>query len=222
MTNGIGAAGGCSQAAMTMMRPQAPDAAKQSQQLLAKLDTNGDGGIDKTELKSFMDFVGKATSTEGAESDTLFKSLDADNDGAVSADELTSNGKALFDQLREQLMSARASAGSEAPQRRDPQGMFAKIDGNGDGSIDKSELNTFFTQRAEEGGSSVDDILARDDADSDGAISATEFETAVGKGPQSHHEQGDRGVAMRIEALLQQYVDGGAASQATNSMTAIA
>ena len=135
------------------------------EKMFAKLDANGDGGIDKTELSDFMSFAASSSGTQATDSSELFSKLDADGDGAVSQTELSDGAKALFDQLRTQLMSAAAAKASETTStstsetdavsgsdsvssatsttKPDPTELFAKIDANGDGSIDQDELGSF-------------------------------------------------------------------------------
>ena len=55
--------------------------------------------------------------------------------------------------------------------------MFARTDANGDGQIDKAEMEEFAAHMAERTGqsASVEDIFASADSDGDGLISKTEF-----------------------------------------------
>ncbi|MCP4569861.1 MAG: EF-hand domain-containing protein [FCB group bacterium] len=55
--------------------------------------------------------------------------------------------------------------------------MFARTDANGDGQINKAEMEDFAAHMAERTGKSmnVDDIIAAADSDGDGLISKTEF-----------------------------------------------
>ncbi len=57
------------------------------------------------------------------------------------------------------------------------QQMFSKIDTNGDGKHDADELSAMVAN-GPQGGPSAEDILAQFDADGDGAISESEFNTA--------------------------------------------
>jgi hypothetical protein len=87
--------------------------------LFSKLDVNGDGGIDASELSQFVDFASSSTSSTSAASNTgatdLFKSMDADGDGTLSKTERADGAKKLFDELRTQLMSASGATSGAAP-----------------------------------------------------------------------------------------------------------
>lgn len=114
------------------------------EKLFAKLDANGDGGIDQSELGDFLSFAASASGgTSQVDSAQLVKSLDADGNGALSKSELADGAKSLFDALRSQLMSSGTSAGVTAADQSAPAELFAKIDSNSDGAIDKDELGAF-------------------------------------------------------------------------------
>jgi len=122
--------------------------AKQALQekLFTKLDADGNGSIDKSELSDFMSFVASAQGTQASDSSQLFSKLDTDGDGAVSQSELADGARSLFQQLRSQMMSA--SSGTSQPPAVDQSRMddlFSKMDANGDGSVSKDELGSFLS-----------------------------------------------------------------------------
>jgi Ca2+-binding EF-hand superfamily protein len=207
---------------------RAADTSKLQQQLFSKVDANGDKSIDQTELTSFLDYVGEKTGSS-IDSAAALKALDSDGNGSISETELTDNASALFDQLKSQLMSSQMQLGSAPPPppppKEDSSQMFSSIDTDGDGSISKTELESFVSSRSGESGqgSSVDDILARDDADGDGSISSTEFEDAMSsRRPQRHGGGGDGG-GMNFEKLLSslvsQYTAVSSAASTTSSLS---
>jgi Ca2+-binding EF-hand superfamily protein len=107
-------------------------------------------------VKSKSDYVSSKTSTTASDTEALFKTLDADGNGSISSSELSDQADALFSQLREQL-SGSAIGGASAsrppppppPPAKDSAELFAKIDQNSDGSIDKTELSSFFTEKTD-------------------------------------------------------------------------
>jgi Ca2+-binding EF-hand superfamily protein len=117
------------------------------EKLFSKLDVNGDGGIDQSELGDFLDYVSSATgSTTQTDTSQLFKTLDADGDGAISKQDLTDGAQKLFEELRTQLASTQTEKADKS-HKPDSKELFANIDANGDGSIDQSELSTFLSQK---------------------------------------------------------------------------
>ena len=114
------------------------------EKLFTKLDANGDGGIDKSELGDFISSAASRAGSGTADSAELFSSMDCDGDGAITSSELSEGVKSLFDELRMQLMTGAGKATEqEVVDEPDAEDLFARIDTNGDGSVDQSELGSF-------------------------------------------------------------------------------
>jgi Ca2+-binding EF-hand superfamily protein len=115
------------------------------EKLFTKLDANGDGGINKTELSEFMSFAAQSSGGQATtDSSALFSSLDSDGNGAISQAELSDGVKTLFDQLRTQLMTATKEASETTSVKKpDTEELFSTVDANGDGLIDQDELGSF-------------------------------------------------------------------------------
>lgn len=152
------------------------DTSALQEKLFSKLDVNGDGSVDQSELGQFMDFAtSSASGTSQSGSADLFKSLDTDGDGSLSKTELSDGAKKLFDELRTQLMSSSAStSGTQSTDKPDTADLFSKIDSNGDGTIDKDELSAFVQSKPQ------------------------------GAPPSGGHRHGG-GMFSKIESLLDQY-----------------
>ncbi len=103
------------------------DLSQIEQNLFAKIDTNGDGTIDKTELSNFFNSMSAQGSTAAgataaavpatsASVDTgaLFSSLDTSGDGSISEQEFSANVGSLVDQLRSQLTANVANSAASA------------------------------------------------------------------------------------------------------------
>ncbi|HEY4213792.1 MAG TPA: EF-hand domain-containing protein [Steroidobacteraceae bacterium] len=99
------------------------DLSQVEQKLFAKIDTNGDGTIDKTELSNFFNTLSaQGSSAAGATAAAspasvtsvgtsgLFSSLDTSGDGSISEQEFSANVGSLVDQLRSQLTANVASS----------------------------------------------------------------------------------------------------------------
>lgn len=120
----VSMSGGCSAALLSNLQQSRAAESNRSQQLFGKLDTNGDGTIDSTELKSFTDYIGQKTGTT-IDADSLLTALDSDGNGSISSSELSANGRTLFDQLRQQLSGAQAAAGAQQPDPDKPSAQSA-------------------------------------------------------------------------------------------------
>lgn len=125
--------------------------------MLEKLDKNGDGKLDATELADVAD----KTDTKV---DDLLTQFDNDTDGTLSKTEANK----MFETMR--------------PKGPPPE-MFDNMDQDGDNNIDETELAKF----ADMTGTKASDLLTKFDEDGDGVLSKTEantmFEAMKPKGP---------------------------------------
>lgn len=91
-----------------------PNAGQMAEKLFAKLDRDGQGFIEKTDLQQALDSLrggDSGTATSGASDgvDELFSTLDGNSDGKVTKDEFSSALKKVTEQLDQQFMSLRMS-----------------------------------------------------------------------------------------------------------------
>lgn len=108
-----------SSASSTMMMPhrqmRRPDPTKMADDLFSKLDTKGQGYIEKSDLQSALDSISGTSSANGTSSssnvDDLFSQLDGDSDGKVTKSEMESAMQKLSDTLDSQAMQSRMQMG---------------------------------------------------------------------------------------------------------------
>lgn len=145
---------------------------------LAKLDTNGDGAIDRAEA---------AKAPRLAQN---FDTLDKNKDGKLTPDELPKRGE--FRHGREAMAKLDTNKDgriSREEAKADPKfaARFDKMDFNKDGYIDKADFDARMKQ-------SRDEWFAAADTDKDGKLSKAEFDAASAKrGPFGHGPRGDHG-----------------------------
>ena len=117
------------------------------QSLFNQIDSSGNGAITKSELEQAVTSAGG--STQGA--DALYAQLDPNKTGSVNAQQFSQNlPPPPLDPLTGAQMigvQADASPGSSGTGQGDQlaQALFSQIDTNGDGSINKSELEQAVT-----------------------------------------------------------------------------
>ncbi len=115
------------------------DTSALQEKLFSKLDVNGDGGVDASELGKFLDFASSSSGgTSQTDSAQLFKSLDTNGDGALSKTELADGAKKLFDELRSQLMTTSGDTSQETKPQGPPSGAPPR-GGHGGGLFSKIE-----------------------------------------------------------------------------------
>jgi len=136
--------------------------AQMRQNRFAQLDTNGDGGIDKTELQAAIDEMSEKTGKSlDLDVEEIFAQLDADGDGQISVSETP--------QMR---------GGPPPPPPGGAQGgdWLTQMDTNGDGVISIEEMQAASAELSEQTGLSLDveEIFGRLDVNGDGTIDSSE------------------------------------------------
>lgn len=102
-----------SNSSMSMMQSHAmrrPDPAKMAEDLFDKLDTSGQGYLQKTDFESAFSSISSDSSSSSSSStdvDSLFSQLDGDSDGKVTKEEFSSALSQLSEQLDQQFQSGR-------------------------------------------------------------------------------------------------------------------
>jgi Ca2+-binding EF-hand superfamily protein len=135
----------------------------------AQIDLNADGFLDESEIAEFFEKVGKPVP------ENLMELQDKDGDGKISWDE-------FIGPKGQEPPSADADAG-ETDSLEIP--LFAQIDLNGDGFLDKPEITEFFDKM---GQSVPEDLWGHEDKNGDGRISWNEFTGPKGTEPPSARE----------------------------------
>jgi Ca2+-binding EF-hand superfamily protein len=172
---------------------------RRADKLFDKVDTDGDGSVDSTELQSMLDNIKAKTGTDlGSASDVMSK-LDTNGDGTLSKDELSSGMKELMPPPSSTVDFAQRSGGGSAggSTSTDPldtngdgvvsaeeaaagslKDLFAAVDSNGDHQISKSEFETFQSnlQAALAGDTSSVTAAANGSTSSDGSDSSSSTE----------------------------------------------
>jgi len=89
-----------------------PDPTEMADKLFSKLDTSGQGYIQKSDLQNAFDKVSSSSSSGSSSNvDDMFSQLDSNGDGKVTKDEFSSTLKKLADQLDSQFNNMRMSGG---------------------------------------------------------------------------------------------------------------
>jgi Ca2+-binding EF-hand superfamily protein len=157
--------------------------AQRQAKMFAKVDANSDGGVDQAELKTMLSEVSRKTgvSIDGNVADTFTK-MDSNTDGKLSSDELAKGLKSLMQPPPSTMDFAQArSADGPKGSKGSQDDLFAKIDTNGDGSIDKTESQVLTDKVKAETGKDTSDMFGKLDKDGDGKLTKAEFDAGKPK-----------------------------------------
>merc|ERR1719239_1180851 len=139
------------------------NSAQDVKSVFRKFDKNGDGHLDRSEIKQMLQSSGKNASDQ--EVDQMFRQGDADGDGLIDIQEFT---MLMFPAAAQTLTKLQQSYNS----LNDVIAAFRKYDSDGDGHISRSELRGVMGKFSEQ---DVDSIFALGDQDQSGRIDYQEF-----------------------------------------------
>lgn len=148
--------------------------------MFAKVDADGSGGVDQTELGTMLSDISEKTGASLGDAKELFTQMDSNSDGSLSSDELDAGMKALMQPPAStmEFAQSRGMGGSGGSQ----DDLFAKVDTDGDGSVSQDELRVLTDKIKEDTGQDVSQDFAKLDTDGDGQLTQTEFE--AGRPPE--------------------------------------
>lgn len=165
-------------AARAARPPGGPDPAG----MFAKVDTDGSGGVDETELQSLLDKVSKRSGTgsaTAASSADTFKQFDTNGDGTLSQDELDAGMKSLMPAPSSTVEFAQARGGEAGgpppggpPPASGANASYDPLDTNQDGVVSAEEQAAGDAAQA-----SLESLLSAVDSNQDGELSGSEIDT---------------------------------------------
>ena len=208
---------------MMMQGMGRPDPAKMAENLFAKIDTGGQGYIEKSDLQSAFDKI-SSSSDKSPSVDELFTKLDTNSDGKVTKSEFTDTLKKVAEELDNQFMSSRMSGGMGG---MPPGGMGGMPPGGQGGGLSKDELSSTadaIGSSNSSASSSIKDLVSnfdKADTNGDGKVSFQEAmnyqqkNAASGSSPSSASDSSsassndlDTRLTMQIMKLMQAYSTG--------------
>ena len=205
-----------SASAMAMTRP---DPSQMASKLFSRLDTNGQGFIEQSDLQSaFSQVFGNAASSQANDAGSqLFSALDGDSNGKVTESEFSSGMQKLAEALDSQAFSSRMGGAGGMPPPPPPGG------GQDDAGFTQDELQSQLDEIGSTDSkrssliSSVVDNFDKADTNGDGKVSATEamaYEqstqsstsgNSTSTGSASSSSQTDAMLAQRLMELMRAY-----------------
>jgi Ca2+-binding EF-hand superfamily protein len=229
MSIGIGGIGGNNAMMQGMGGMKRPDPSQMADKLFSKLDTSGQGYIQKSDLQSAFDNISSSSSTVGSASnvDSMFSQLDTNSDGKVTKQEFTDTLKNLADQMDKQFMSMRMSGGIQGGGMGGLTNMGVVPSGGADGPT-KDQLTSLMNEIGSsdaKAASSIKNIVNNfDKADTNGdgkvslresmaydltssstVTSTTASSTSTGTTSSSSNASEDAKLMLQIVKLMQAY-----------------
>lgn len=121
-----------------------PDPTQMADKLFSKLDSSGQGYIQKSDLQAAFDKISSSSSSPSSSGtlssvDDLFSKLDTNSDGKVTKQEFSDILKKIADQLDNQFMSMRMSGGMQGGGMS---GMMGMPPGGDSGGLTKDQLTS--------------------------------------------------------------------------------
>jgi Ca2+-binding EF-hand superfamily protein len=177
MSSSIGGIG--SSGAMMMQGVRRPDPAQMANDLFSKLDSSGQGYIQKSDLQSAFDKISSSSSSSSTASnvDELFAKLDGDGNGKVTKEEFIDTLKKVADELDSQFANMRMNGGVQGGGKGGMSpgsmgGMPPPPPGGDSGGMTKAQLTSAANETSSsnsEASSSLSKLVNNfDEADTDG------------------------------------------------------
>lgn len=226
-----------------------PNPEEMAASLFSKLDTSGQGYLQKSDLQNALDKVSASSSgtssSTASTADALFAKLDSDGDGKVTKDEFSSTLKKLSEQLDNHFATMRMQggmngangAGGMPPPPPGDAGftkdeLSSQLEEIGSSDSDRSALISNIVQNFDkadtngDGKVSFQEAMAYQQASASSATSSTSTsttgDTATATGQTTAANSGDDLRLMRqIMHLMHAYNIGGA-TQSSSTITATA
>lgn len=158
-------------------------ASSRAERMFAKVDSDGSGSVDKTELQTMLDKIAEKSGTSLGSADDMMTKMDSNGDGSLSKDELEAGMKSLMPAPSSTVDFAHRS-GDGAPPTPPPGGGTAGAGGDSSSSTttatDPLDTNGDGTVSAEERAAGavkdmVQNLFKAMDSDGDQSINKTEF-----------------------------------------------
>ena len=211
-------------------------ASARAAKMFAKVDADGSGSVDKTELQGMLDHIAEKRGDTLGSADELMTKLDADGSGSLSQSELDAGLKSLMPAPASTVDFAQQSQGVPPPppppdaaasgsSATDP------LDTNGDGTVSAEERAAGALNEA------IANLFAAANTDGDKRISQSEAETlkatmdtvvqglqdisSASNSSSSTSDASGFSLSAFVDLVLKQYAQGAAASAGADAASSL-
>ncbi|HEY1131072.1 MAG TPA: EF-hand domain-containing protein [Roseateles sp.] len=195
--------------------------AEHDARLFTKVDSDGSGGVDATELAAMLKHGNPTDDTDSA---ALLKQMDSDGDGSLSSDELSQGMRDLMPPPASTLdfAQARAGSGDEEDGDADP---FAALDTDGDGQLSRAEFEAARSQQGAQGSQSPQGPQGAGGpppAQAGGGTPATSASSSASLDPLDTNQDGTVSEIERLAGQLKELAKAGAGADGQGATSDIA
>ena len=210
-------------------------ASARAAKMFAKVDADGSGSVDKTELQGMLDHIAEKSGNTLGSADALMTKMDADGSGSLSQSELDAGMKSLMPAPSSTIDFAQQSQGM--PPAPPSDGAAARsnatdpLDTNGDGTVSAEERAAGALNEA------IANLFAAADTDGDKRISQSEADTlkatmdtvvqglqdssSASNSSSSTSDASGFSLSAFVDLVLKQYAQGAAASASTDAASSL-
>lgn len=193
------------------------DASAMRAKMFAKVDKDGSGSVDKTEMQGMLDHIASKTGTEAGNADELLTRMDSDGDGSLNTDELEAGMKSLMPAPKSTVEFANQRGGAARPEGPPPGPPPVEAESTSSSSADIDPLDTNEDgvvspqeQAAGELKEMMKTLLKAADSDGDQQLSKTELNDMQSR------------IETVLKQVLQAYADGSESSEAATAVSVAA
>jgi Ca2+-binding EF-hand superfamily protein len=202
--------------------------------MFAKVDADGSGSVDKTELQGMLDHIAEKSGQSLGGADELMTKMDADGNGSLSQTELDAGMKSLMPAPSSTVDFAQQSQGMPPPPppadgASSASGATDPLDTNGDGTVSAEERAAGALNEA------IANLFAAADTDGDKTISQSEADTLQAKmdtvvqglqdsssaSSSSTSDASGFSLSAFVDLVLKQYAQGAAASTSNDAASSL-
>ncbi len=215
-------------------------ASARADKMFAKVDADGSGSVDKTELQGMLDHIAEKTGQPAGSADDLMTQMDADGNGSLSKNELAAGMKSLMPPPSSTLDFAQQNGGMPpAPEGSGAAGGTSgatdPLDTNGDGIVSAEEraagalndaLKSLFAAADTNGDKTIDPSEAdKLKATMDTVVQGLQDGSGTAASGSQAGSPGDAASGFNLTAfvdlVLKQYAQGAAASTTTGTAASL-
>jgi EF-hand domain pair len=158
---------------------------RMKEKLFAKVDADGSGSVDKTELQGLLDKVAGKSGAAASNAEDLFSSIDSNGDGSLDADELDQGMKSLMPPPSDTLAFAQSRGAVDGARPPPPPSGSCSDDSSGASTttdpLDTNEDGTVSAQERAAGelAEVMKTLTKAMDSDGDQKVSSSERDSFV-------------------------------------------